>query len=215
MKIDVKTGDRYGRLMISREIDSKICNRSSKGTFNKRRFLCKCDCGNEKKLFLVNLRAGTTKSCGCLKKYLDKKGTHLKTGSREYRSWGSMKQRCTNKNAKEYNNYGGRGIKICEEWLDNFETFYKDMGDRPEGTSIDRIDNNGNYTLGNCRWSTRKEQQNNMRNVKKYKFKNQTMTISEWSQKISIESHTLYTRVRRGWGFKRAIETPVNKKRYN
>lgn len=164
-KLDIKTGDRYNRLTIIEEVESR-------GKIRIRFFKCKCDCGNHTIVSLRNLRRGITKSCGCyniesLKKNKTKHShTINKIMSSEYISWCSMKQRCYNPNRKNYKNYGGRGITICDEWLNSFENFYKDMGKRPEGTTIDRINPNGNYEPSNCRWSTKKEQNMNRRNVR-------------------------------------------------
>lgn len=121
----------------------------------KEQYICPA-CGN---LFVArrdNVRSGNTKSCGCLKK------PHGMWESSTYISWEQMKQRCLNEKAPNYPLYGGRGIKICQEWLD-FKNFYKDMGDRPLGKSLDRINNNGDYEPSNCKWSTRSEQQKNKR----------------------------------------------------
>jgi len=134
---------------------------NSKGRNNENKWLCKCDCGNHIVLCTNVLTKGNTKSCGCLRKANDI------YKSKEYQSYKAMKERCNSKTHHAYKNYGGRGITICKRWLDNFENFYNDMGKRPAGTSLDRINNNGNYEPNNCKWSTPKEQNNNRRNTLK------------------------------------------------
>ena len=128
-------------------------------------WLCRCDCGQSRVLGYGTLTIGTTKSCGCYSKdSLRKRMTkHGKRWSREYESWRRMIQRCTNKKTPGYKHYGGRGIKVCDKWKKSFINFFNDMGDRPENTSIDRINNDGNYEPDNCRWATASEQSLNRR----------------------------------------------------
>jgi hypothetical protein len=126
--------------------------------------LFKCSCGGEKVLEKGNVAAGKIVSCGCFKrqKMRAEKLTHGLTRTPAYRSWAQMKTRCENPNYKEFYYYGGRGIKICERW-NSFENFLADMGSRPEGKTLDRINGNGNYEPGNCRWATPLEQSRNRR----------------------------------------------------
>ena len=130
-------------------------------------WLCQCDCGNIMTTRGSSLKSGGTKTCGCINPNFKHGQIHTRT----YISWGGMKQRCINPKATGYKNYGGRGITICERWLGcgGFIHFLKDMGERPEGKSIDRIDNDGNYEPSNCQWATKEEQQNNKRRSKKNK----------------------------------------------
>jgi hypothetical protein len=127
----------------------------------------RCDCGNLKIMRLSHFRYGSVRSCGCLQKLAVSQACkkHGMTGSREYHSWDSMIQRCENQNNTRYMDYGGRGVTVCDRWHD-FTEFYADMGDRPEGATLDRIDNSLGYSPENCRWSTFSEQQSNRRKYK-------------------------------------------------
>ena len=122
-----------------------------------------------------------------------------KKPSDTYTCWLSMIQRCCNPNNSRYKDYGGRGITVCEEWKD-FTNFLSDMGERPNGKSIDRINVNGNYEPSNCRWATTKEQQNNLRNNRKVVYKGKTLTITELAEIFDIDRYVLYARLKRaGW----------------
>ncbi len=183
-------------------------------------WLCRCDCGKDSLVTSYNLLIGHTKSCGCLRYRKGKDSTSHKHGDnnkRIYDIYYCMYNRCYNKNNTMYENYGGRGIKICDHWLDKNEgyvNFKNDMGEPPKDHSIDRINNNLGYSPENCRWATSKTQSRNMRNNINYTYKGKTACISEWAETIDISVHTLYDRVKRlGWSFEKAITTPVKKRK--
>lgn len=151
----VKKGDKFNSWTVVKEVERAGCGR--------RKFLCKNSEGTRREVMLADLVSG--KSAGIFRKNVVPK--HGMTDTNIHKRWRSMKNRCLNPNASNYENYGGRGITICDRWLYSFENFYKDMGDAPKGLTLDRIDNDGDYEPSNCKWSTYKEQVNNTRLTKR------------------------------------------------
>jgi len=157
---------KFNRLTVIKEEQKLIYKNQT-----TRRFLCRCECGNEKIIIGAHLRSGKIQSCGCLnnevrgKRFVEYSTTHGLSKHMLYQTHQHMKHRCSNPNHKKWNLYGGRGIKVCDRWLgdDGFKNFLEDMGERPEGTSLDRINNDGNYEPTNCRWATDSEQNKNRR----------------------------------------------------
>lgn len=199
-------GQRFGRLtVIARNGSDKNGNAS---------WFCRCDCGTEKSILGQSLRCGAVVSCGCYGKEVNSLRL-FKHGSRNhysYQSWYGMIQRCTNKNNKKWPRYGGRGITVCERWR-KFENFLADMGERPEGTSIDRIDNDGNYEPGNCRWATQKQQGNNRGNNIRVIVSGKEVTASEASRMMGADRATVARRIRSGWSVEDSVSIAVGSRR--
>lgn len=174
---------------------------------------CKCDCGNYHKTRLKALTGKTCRSCGCLLKEYVKAPrpqirTHGKSKTKVFIAWVSMVQRCTNPKAQTWRYYGGRGIKVCKKWM-KFENFYKDMGEPPtKNHSLDRIDNSKNYCKSNCRWATKKEQQNNTRYNHIIELPSgEKLTISQASERFNIHRKTISCRLKRNWDVMKALTT--------
>lgn len=163
-----------------------------KSSDDKLKYNCLCDCGNSKAIIGMSLRSGSTKSCGCLlvetvKKRINDNRDKYFSNTPEYRAWIAMKNRCYSKGNKFYYRYGERGIKVCDEWINNYKQFLLDIGNRPSKKhSLDRIDNNGNYEPNNCKWSTTHEQGVNRKNVLLYEMDGLILCKKEWAKKLNI-----------------------------
>ena len=183
---------------------------------NRTMWKCLCECGNTTFVDSRSLKSGNTKACGCHQS--DGWGnskTHGMSKTKIYRTWMGMKNRCYRKSNKHYGNYGGRGIKVCDEWMNSFELFrdWAFKSGYSEELTLDRIDNDGNYCPENCRWVDRFEQMNNTRSNHRITFNGNTMTLTEWSRKIGLPAHVLRNRINNyGWSEEEALTIPLLKK---
>ena len=205
--IDI-TGQKFSHLKVLRRDPT-----------NKRGYwYCECDCKRIVIVYGGHLRCGSTKSCGiCLK--------HNMSYTKEYGTWKHLIQRCTNSKAARYRDYGGRGIKVCAGIRNSFEVFYSLVGDRPGNHSIDRIDNEKNYSCGSCndcnknewilniRWATIEIQSNNNRSNVRITYKGKTQTRKQWSNELGFKADVLRNRLRRGWTIEEAFNRPLNIRR--
>lgn len=191
------------------------------------KWICRCDCGNIKHVRQTNLLrkdSGSTKACGCQRNKAQLE-SHYKHGeaakdnlSRLYRTWSDMKTRCYNPKCKCYPNYGGRGIRVCDEWIDDFiafKTWAENNGYNAnlnaKQNSIDRIDVNGDYCPENCRWITWKEQCYNRRTNLYLEYNGERKTVTEWAKIVGIKWQTIAARVHRGWTDEEALTIPVDR----
>lgn len=204
MKSKNLTNQKFGRLLVVSKFGSKN---------NKVYWNCICDCGNNVLVTTSNLKCNKIKSCGCLKsEILTKRNIkHNQRNTKLYDIWKTIKQRCFNPNCNSYHNYGGRGITICENWKDNYNSFYQwsiENGYK-EGLTIDRIDNNGNYEPSNCRWTTRLVQGNNTRTNKYITINNETKSLADWCRFYNISYFLVQQRINKSkWDIIKALTTP-------
>lgn len=206
MAIKVNIGDRYSRLEVIGELES-VVNASGE---SMRVFRCLCDCGKEVSVRLKYLRNGGAKSCGCYREDMRRvnKKTHGMSHTTEYEIWSDMKKRCSNNRHAHYDRYGGRGIAVCDRWL-KFENFYADMGIRPEGMTIERVDNDKGYSPDNCKWATYSEQARNRRNSLMLDVNGASINLTTAADSVGIHARTLLSRLRRGMSTEDALTKPV------
>ena len=211
----VKVGDKYNRWTVLERRGIK--NRQSN-------WLCRCECGNEKEVRGPQLTSGKSKSCGCYNSEQKSKMAsgykgknngmyrHGDFGTRLYGIWAAMKRRCNNPNTYWYKEYGGRGIKVCDEWYDyiNFKQWAMDSG-YEDGLTIDRIDNDGDYKPDNCRWVNWDVQENNRRDNVYVEHKGVVYTPKEIAKITGLSERTIYARIKKGW----SSDKVMDKRRYN
>jgi hypothetical protein len=207
-QIDI-AGQRFGRWTVLHRSDEYRDG-------GKAAWLCRCDCGHERVVNGASLRRGLSKSCGCLNSELTRtriirqSTTHGMTNSPEWRSWMSMLTRCYNHSDRHnFLHYGGAGIFVCDLWRYSFEDFYRDMGIRPEGTTLDRVDGQGHYCPNNCRWATATQQNRNRRNVRWLEHDGRTMTIQDWADVTGLTPAAIYQRLSHGWSVDEALTVPL------
>jgi hypothetical protein len=224
MALDI-SGQRFGRLVVVERDGSKN---------GKAVWRCVCDCGETTFVITSELRCGDTKSCGCQRRDVcsalgkrtscanskrgGKKGGASRTrhghakrsgGSLTYGIWEGMIASCTNPNYRRYRDYGGRGITVCDRWR-VFDHFLADMGEKPDGYSLDRKNNELGYSKDNCKWSTNIEQQRNRRDNRRLSHEGSTLTVSEWAERTGLKAATIHSRLGRGWDPSRALSKRVD-----
>jgi hypothetical protein len=204
-KIIDLTGQRFERLIVMQ--------RDGVSKSGQAMWLCKCDCGNTKRIAGYHLKAGHTRSCGCLwqETIISKITIHNMHKTSTYNTWKALRQRCYNKKNPSFRLYGGRGITICKRW-EKFENFYADMGEKPKGMTLDRRNNSKGYSKSNCWWATYRTQANNKRCNCILTFRGRAQTIAEWGYEMGINYNTLWNRLNTfKWSVERALTEPVNK----
>lgn len=181
------TGQRFGRWTVTGRAPNK-------GTHTH--WYCRCECGTSKSVSSNNLRNGLSVSCGCYKEEIRsiRCTKHGLAGTKEYTAWLDAKRRCFKKDHRQYPDYGGRGITMSPEWSNSVEKFFADMGPCPEGLELDRINNDGNYEDGNCRWTDRATQLGNTRRSVKITHNGETLSLKQWSLKTGIPFAALSSR---------------------
>jgi hypothetical protein len=185
-------GQKFGRLEVLYRIENDKDGNAM--------WLCSCDCGKELPARGVCLRRGRVSSCGCLTRELKVKNAtrHGMTETKEFRCWSQMKDRCLNPRHKYFSRYGGRGITICQRWIDSFEAFYEDMGPCPLGLTLEREKNNKGYCPENCVWATRKQQADNRRNTKRLTAFGLTMVERDWARKLGCSHGAIAWHLNKG-----------------
>lgn len=208
-RVEVTKGAKYGQLVLVAEAAPY---RTPKGK-RVRKAACLCACGVSTTVQLQHLLSGHVTSCGCGQRAAASASntTHGQTKknvarSAEFMTWRSMRGRCLTVTHKDYKDYGGRGITICERWS-CFANFLVDMGLRPRGTSIDRLDNNLGYGPDNCRWATAIEQASNTRRTVNLTFNGRTCSVAQWARDTGINDMVLYRRVKAGWSAEKTLTT--------
>lgn len=198
MNIEDFINKKYGRLLV-------ISYDAKKG--NNHYVNCRCECGNTKSIRLSRLKSGETQSCGCIRienleklRQINNIEKHGKSKEKLYNVYRNIKYRCYNSNCHIYKNYGGKGVKVCDDWLNDFMSFYNwaHSNGYQEGLSIDRIDVNGDYEPSNCRWSDNTTQANNRSNTIYLTHNNKTQSLSTWAKELSIPYATVYSRFSKG-----------------
>jgi hypothetical protein len=210
-----RVGHKFGRLLI-KSLSFRISPNGNKQPLAA----CLCDCGTEKEILLRSVVYGATTSCGCIhlelcrQKGLNNK-THGLSQTRTFKIWAGMKTRCHNPKSTGYYKYGAKGVTVCEEWRESFETFLNDMGEAPKGMSIDRIDNSKGYSKENCRYATGTEQARNKTINRKIEIDGQTKILIEWVELYEPKYGNHYSRVvqrlHSGWDIISALTRPAKR----
>lgn len=196
------SGKRFNKLVVLRRAEN---NKNGSA-----RWICKCDCGNITTVSAGNLKGNSVKSCGCLRH--EAHNTHHLSNTKICKIWYGMRKRCYSEKEPAYKDYGGRGITICDEWLNDVVPFYKwaiNNGYK-DGLMIERIDNDKGYSPDNCKWATPKDQANNRRSCVNFTYNGETKNLTQWCNYFGLPYKTIHARIyKRHWTFERAITEPI------
>lgn len=197
-------GDRFGRLIL----ESLVTPSNYR---IRRKWSCVCDCGSRKVVSESRLIHSGVVSCGCYRYEIARSGRAKgNSGHKDYKIWDGMISRCTDINSTSAAYYYFKGIRVCDRWQENFQNFLEDMGERPSMLhSLDRIDNNGDYCPENCRWATNKQQKRNTSANRLITYKDETLCMSEWAERVGLSYGVIQSRLRLGWSIDKTLSTPI------
>lgn len=195
---------RYGPLLTGQRFGGWLILDDDRGP----RVLARCVCGTERQVCRAHLHTGASQSCGCGRR-ASGAGSRGRDGTPEYAAWKHMLDRCLNPKSQGWDNYGARGIRVCDRWRESYDAFLADMGERPSSLhSLERIDNESGYCPENCTWATRRQQTSNTRRTRRVTAGGETLTLSEWSERLGVNPATINHRLRAGWDPQVAVTTP-------
>lgn len=181
------------------------------------KWVCRCECGTVRDVVGASLTRGVSKCCGCDRANLaatlkSRSTTHGRTNTPEWRAWNGMLARCYTPSHTSFHLYGGRNVQVCERWRQSFDNFFADLGERPAGCSLGRIDNARDYSPENVRWETDREQMNNTRSNRLLTYGGLTLTVAQWSRRTGISYTAIWQRLDSGWTVEDALTKPVRRK---
>lgn len=201
-RTSTRIGQRFGRLIV-------VGTTLEADKHGKFKLILTCDCGNETRVYASRLKRGDTKSCGCLRR--ERVTKHGKRFTPEYEVWKAMIRRCHAPNDKRFNRYGGRGINVCLEWRNSFESFIGYVGNRPKASyQLDRINNDDGYRPGNVRWVPVSVNARNRGNNRYFHFQGESLCLTDWASRFDISIETLRYRIDHGWPLEKALTERPN-----
>lgn len=199
------SGQTFGYLTVESRAPNKCTPKGAKCTM----WNCVCICGKQFEVHACALKSGNTTSCGCehFKRTRNRMTTHGMSKTGAWRSWQNIRKRCMNPDYPFFENYGGRGITVCERWKESFENFFSDMGPRPQGMSIERMENDSGYSPDNCFWASDHTQRRNKRTTRMLTVFGKTMCMADWAKNNGLRSCDIFYRLKKGWTLEDAVST--------